>query len=48
MPGDTAGMGDWLVPYETGGGPNDVTGLMIDSQTALSTKRPGWIRRMTG
>ena len=26
MPGDTAGMGDWLVPYETGGGPNDVTG----------------------
>ncbi len=34
MPGDTAGMGDWLVPYDGGGGANDVTGaVMIDSET---------------
>ncbi len=36
MPGDTAGMGDWLVPYEIGGGSNNVTGAMlIDSETGV-------------
>jgi hypothetical protein len=36
MPGDTSGMGDWLVPYDGSGGTNDVTGaLMIDSDTGV-------------
>jgi hypothetical protein len=36
MPGDPAGEGDWLVPYDGSGGTNDVTGaLMIDADTGV-------------
>lgn len=36
MPGDPSGEGDWLVPYDGGGGVNDVTGaVMIDADTGV-------------
>jgi hypothetical protein len=36
QPGDTAGEGDWLVPYDGSGGINDVTGaIMIDADTGV-------------
>ncbi|HWY75569.1 MAG TPA: hypothetical protein VN281_08125 [Verrucomicrobiae bacterium] len=34
FPSDTSGEGDWFIPYEGSGGPNDVTAyVMIDEQT---------------
>jgi hypothetical protein len=36
MPGDLAGEGDWLVPYDGAGGINDITGAaLIDADTGV-------------
>ena len=36
FPGDPTGEGDWVIPYDGGGGVNDVTGfVMIDADTGV-------------